>query len=169
MENRTNAEINVLEKIEEITELFKDYNSKVFSQTDEGYDWLEEEDSKCIVLENPYSDVPIEIGVGDMDEFTLFFAGGHAHFDGDLLDYGRLLTCVRNILQGVECAGRLTDSDGRWYSAGFFEKDVLRKSPEDVFETVFRIPVFAKQLQSKGYKVEYIFWNPSDNQTVMGK
>jgi hypothetical protein len=34
----------------------KEYNPHIFSKTDEGYEWLEEDDSKCIVLDNPYYD-----------------------------------------------------------------------------------------------------------------
>ena len=169
MKSQYNLEINVLEKIEEIAELFKEHNPKVFSQADKGYDWLEEADSKCIVMENPYGGESIEIGVGDMEEFTLFFAGGHAHFGNDLYDYGRLLACVRNILQGAECAGRLMDSAGTVYGAGFFEKEKVTRLPEEVFQSVFRIPLYADQLLRIGYRVEYTFWNPMDNQTVVGE
>lgn len=169
MDERYDGEIDIFDKVGEIMELFKDYNPKVFSQSDEGYDWLEEADSKCIVLNNPYCGNPIEIGVGDMDEFTLFFAGGHAHFDSNLLDYGRLIDCVRNILQGMECAGRLMDSAGKVYGAGFFEKEKVTRLPEEVFQSVFRIPLYADQLLRIGYKVEYTFWNPVDNHTVVGE
>ena len=74
MDNRYYIEIIALDKVTEIVDIFKEYNPHIFSKTDKGYEWLEEDDSKCIVIDNPYYDEALEIVVGDMGEFMLFFA-----------------------------------------------------------------------------------------------
>lgn len=41
---KKNISINPLEKIDEIISLFKDYNHKIFSNLDKGYEWIMEDD-----------------------------------------------------------------------------------------------------------------------------
>ena len=67
--NKRYIEINPIDKIDEMTSIFKDYSPKVFSKNDEGYDWIEEDDSKCIVLFNPFYDNNLEI-LGRAEEIT---------------------------------------------------------------------------------------------------
>ena len=44
-------EINPIDKIGEMMSMFKDFSPKLFSKNYEGYDWIEEDDSKCIINE----------------------------------------------------------------------------------------------------------------------
>ncbi len=169
MDERYYVEIEVLEKIEEILDIFKDYNLRIFSKTDAEYDWLEEDDSKCIVFENPYYERTLEIAVGDMDEFTLFFDKSHAHYANYQLDYDQLIERINGILQNQFCAGVLTDSNGNWFGSAFFDKEDVKKAPQDTFDFVFKKKEFAEKLSRSGYKVEYCFWNPIDNIVINGE
>ena len=54
MDDKYYQEINPLEKEEELLSYFKEYGPKSFGKTDDGYDWIEEDEAKCIVLFNPY-------------------------------------------------------------------------------------------------------------------
>lgn len=163
MDERYYIEIQVLDKVEEMLELFKEYAPKVYSKKDNGYDWLEEDYSKCIVFKNPHYDQQIAIDVGDMSEFTLFFAKSHAHYANYQLDYDQLIECIRNILSNNVCAGVITDSNGKWYGSAFFDKEEIIKEPQEVFEFVFKEKEFCDKLISRGYKIEYTFWHPKDN------
>ena len=165
MDERYYIEIQVLDKVEEILDIFKEYSPKVYSKTDSGYDWLEEDDSKCIVFENPNYDQQIEIDVGDMGEFLLFFAKSHAHYANYQLDYDQLIECIRNILNNNVCAGVITDINDKWYGSAFFGKEEIIKKPQEVFEFVFKEKEFYEKLTRHGYKIEYAFWNPKDNKT----
>ena len=72
MDERYYIQIEVLDKIDELLEIFKEYSPKIFSNSDEGYDWIEEDFSRCLVIENPYYDENIELDIGDGGEFCLF-------------------------------------------------------------------------------------------------
>ena len=168
MDNRYYIEIIALDKVAEILDTFKEYNPHIFSKTDEGYEWLEEDDSKCIVLDNPYYDETLEIVVGDMDEFMLYFAKSHAHYSNYQFDYDQMIERIKEILTNNSCAGVITDNEGNWFGSAFFDKDDIKKAPQSTFDFVFKEKEFADKLLSKGYKVEYSFWNPIDNSVING-
>jgi hypothetical protein len=159
-------EINPLDKIDEILEIFKQHNPKVFSCNDEGYDWLECDSSRCIFIKNPYCENDIELSIGDDDEFVLNFSSGHAHYLNYEYDYERLIENISDILKNTLCSGTITDSEGKWYGSGFFEKEKINDDPQNVFKFVFDIKEFRGHLTKMGYKVEYTFWNPTDNKTI---
>ena len=168
MDNRYYIEIIALDKVAEILDTFKEYNPHIFSKTDEGYEWLEEDDSKCIVLDNPHYEETLEIVVGDMGEFMLFFAKSHAHYSNYQLDYEQMIERIKGILTNNFCAGVITDNEGNWFGSAFFDKDDIKKAPQSTFDFVFKEKEFADKLLSKGYKVEYSFWNPIDNSVING-
>ena len=168
MYNRYYIEIVALDKITEIVDTFKEYNPHIFSKTDEGYEWLEEDDSKCIVLDNPYYDEALEIVVGDMDEFRLSFAKSHTHYSNYQLDYDQMIERIKEILMNNLCAGAITDNEGNWFGSAFFDKNDVKKAPQSTFDFVFKEKEFADKLLSSGYKVEYSFWNPIDNSITNG-
>ena len=97
MDKKYYIEIVPLEKGKDILNSFADHNPKVFSKQDAGYDWLEEDDSICIVFENPYGGSPLEINIGDSERFTLFFSERHAHYEAYQEDYEDMLTRISDI------------------------------------------------------------------------
>lgn len=74
MENKYYDAINPLDKETEILTLFREYSPKSFQKTDDGYDWLGECDTKCVVFTSPYSLDSIEVTIEYMDEFTIYFS-----------------------------------------------------------------------------------------------
>ena len=164
-DERRFIEINPFNKIDEILDIFKQHNPRVFMNTDKGYDWIEEDDSKCIVFENPYGGESLEILVGDFGEFTLYF-NQHAHYDSYQYDYDLMIKTIRDIFCNRICAGRIEDKNGKWYGGGYFDKSEITEQPQKVFEYIFKHKEFFDHLTKVGYKVKYCFWNPIDDITI---
>ena len=166
MDERYYIQIEVLDKIDELLEIFKEYSPKIFSNSDEGYDWIEEDFSRCLVIENPYYDENIELNIGDGGEFCLFFGNNHVHYSAYQLDYDVMVKKIKAILKNEACAGYLTDINGKWYGSGFYKIEEINKAPKDVFDHVFKTKEFYNKLTNFGYVAEYYFWNPKDNKNV---
>lgn len=164
-DERYYMEINPFDKIDEILEIFKHLSPQVFVKTNEGYDWLEEDDSKCIVFTNPYGGEALEIAAGDRGEFTLYY-NGHAHYANYQYDYDLMIERIRDIFENNICAGTLTDGNGKWYGSGYFDKNDISAPPQKVFEFVFKEKEFYNHLTAVGYSVKYSFWNPIDDKSV---
>ena len=159
-------EINPIDKIDEMMSMFKDFSPKLFSKNDEGYDWIEEDDSKCIVFLNPFCEDNLEINVGDMGEFTLYFGSSHAHYSPYQLDYEELISTIKSILNNEVCAGVLFDTQENWFGGGIFQKEEVTKDVTEVFNFVFKEKEFRNKLLKSGYVVKYTFWNPTENKLL---
>lgn len=166
MDNKHHQEINVLDKENEILSLFKDYSPKSFCKEDEGFDWLEEEDSKCILFINPFCDNDIEINIGDRGEFTLFFGNNHEHYCAYQDDYENLLEQIKRILINELCGAVLKDSVDKWFGSCFCEKNEVDKELSQIFDFCFKVKEFSDHLIKTGYSVCFTFWNPTDNKTI---
>lgn len=160
------VEIDPVEKIDEILELFKEFCPKIYSKTDEGYDWIEEDFSRCIVFVNPFSSENLEINVGDSGEFTLFFSAVHAHYFSYQSDYEEMLDTIKNILSNKLCAGTISNLDGKWFGSGIFKNTEVGKNPQEVFDFVFKEKEFRNTLLKTGFEIKYTFWNPANNQSI---
>ena len=161
-------EINPFDKIDEIMEAFKDFSPKIFTKTDDGYDWLEEDDSKCIVFANSYGGQSLEIDVGDMGEFTLCY-DWHAHYANYQYDYDLMIERIRDIFENRICCGNITDSEGKWFGSGYFDKAEIQNTIIENFTYTFGEKEFSDHLIKSGYTVTYTFWNPIDNKTITVK
>ncbi len=164
MEELDYTELDPIEKISEIRELFKEYESCVYSRDDEGYDWLEYDDSKCLVFNNSFSENCIQISVDDEDEFTLYFAGYHCHFPNYKYAYDEMVGMVKEILTNNACAVVLTDKNGKWYGSSYFSKEDSSRADEESLSKVFSDPAL---LENDGYETNFIFWNPIDNKSIV--
>lgn len=164
--DKRNIEINPIDKIDEIMSIFKDFSPKLFSKNDEGYDWIKEDDSKCIVFLNPFCEDNLEINVGDMGEFTLYFGWSHTHYLSYQLDYEELISMVKNILNNKACAGVLFDTQEKWFGSGIFQKEEINKEVTEIFNFVFKEKEFRNKLLKSGYVVKYMFWNPTENKLI---
>ena len=159
-------EINPIDKIDEMMSMFKDFSPKLFSKNDEGYDWIEEDDSKCIVFLNPFCEDNLEINVGDMGEFTLYFGSSHAHYSSYQSDYEELISRIKSILNNEVCAGVLFDTQENWFGSGMFQKEEVTKDVTEVFNFVFKEKEFRNKLLKSGYIVKYTFWNPTESKVL---
>ena len=164
--NKRYIEINPIDKIDEMMSIFKDYSPKVFSKNDKGYDWIEEDDSKCIVLFNPFYDNNLEILVEDMGEFTLYYDSSHEHYPPYQLYYEDLISTVKSILENKVCVGTLLDTQENWFGSGTFKKEEITKNVTEIFNCVFKIKEFSDKLLKSGYIVKYTFWNPVENKEL---
>ncbi|MCR5783986.1 MAG: hypothetical protein K6G90_14775 [Clostridia bacterium] len=166
MENKYYTDINPLEKEKDILDFFSGHNPKSFSKNDAGYDWLEEDDSKCIVFENPYGGNPLEIAIGDDGRFTLFFSEHHAHYEAYQGDYYDMVAKISDIFSNTVCAAVIKDHKGDWYGSRFLSEEDSDKGPTEVFDFVFREPEFFDYLTGYGYSYTLNYWNPVSDKTV---
>ena len=162
-------EISPLEKEKDILSGFADLNPKSFSKQDAGYDWLEEDDSKCIVFENPYGGSPLEINIGDSGMFTLFFSEHHAHYEAYQGDYEDMLTRISGIFSNNICAATIKDCKGKWYGSCFLTKEESGKSAPEIFKFVFKEEEFRNHLNKYGYSYSLNYWNPLFDKIVQIK
>ena len=166
MEDKQYVEIDPLEKESEILSLFKEYDPKSYGKNDEGFDWIEEEDSRCVVISNPYSDNDLEINIGDMNEFTVYFGDAHDHFWAYQEEYEYMLDMIKKILLNEVCEAELNDADGKWFGSCYPNKSEIDKDPVELFDFCFNEKEFSKHLFKSGYSVSFSFWNPVDNKTI---
>ena len=166
MNDKHYTEIDPLEKESEILSLFKEYNPKSFGKNNDGFDWIEEEDSRCVVFFNPYYDNNLEINIEDMGEFTVYFGNNHIHYLAYQDDYERMLDLIKEILSNDICAAELKDSADKWFGSCYLGKSEIGKDPVELFGFCFKEKEFSNHLIESGYSVSFSFWNPVDNTTI---
>ncbi len=169
MDEKYYIEIVPLEKENDILNSFADHNPKSFSKHNTGYDWLEEEDSKCIAFENPYGGSPLEINIGDSGRFTLFFAEHHTHYEAYQGDYEDMLAKISDIFSNNVCVATIKDYKGNWYGSCFLSKEESDKSAQEIFGFVFKANEFRNHLNKHGYSYSLNYWNPLFDKTVQMK
>ena len=167
MNKKYYIEIDPINKEKEILDIFKDYNARSFSKTDNGYDWLEEDTSKCVVIPNPHGGEDLEINVGDIGEFTIYFSANHAHYASCQGDYEEMIRTIQEILNNDLCSGIIKDTEGKWYGSRFVNKADTNNKPEIVFDFVFKKKEFRDKLMKTGYYIEFVFWDPA-NSIILG-
>lgn len=155
-----------LEKEKEVLDSFADYNPKSFSKHDAGYDWLEEDDSKCIAFENPYGGSSLEINIGDNGRFTLFFSEHHAHYEAYQGDYEDMLMRISDIFSNNVCVATIKDYKGKWYGSCFLSKEESDKRAQEIFGFVFKEDEFRSHLSKHGYSYSLNYWDPHFDKTV---
>ena len=166
MDDKFYLEIDPLDKEEELLTVFKEYNPKSYSRTEEGVEDLQEDDAKYIVFTNPYYDCPIVIDLGDMEEFTVYFAENHAHYSACQGYYEYMLETLKKLFSNALCAGSLFDTNGKWFGSCWVEKEDLDKDIEEIFHFVFKEKELERELTQNGYEAEFKFWNPIDNKKI---
>ncbi len=166
MKNKYYIEITPLDKEKDILEIFADYEPMSFSKNDTGYDWLEYDDSKCIVFENPYGGSPLEISIGDDGRFTLFFSEHHAHYEAYQGDYEDMITMISNILNNCVCTATIKDDKEKWYGGCYLPTEDSDKPPMKMFDFVFREDEFRNHLIKYGYSISLKYWDPKYDKMI---
>ena len=167
MNEKYKVEINPIDKEEELLEIFREYKPTSYSITDEGYDWLENDQSKCIVIKNPYCENDVEIELENMDQITLFFADFHTHYFAYQGYYDDMVRTVKSILMNETCSGVIKNLNGKWFGSTLAEKSEIGKDPQVVFDFIFNIDEFRRNLSENGYKINYCFWDPVDDSVIV--
>ena len=84
-------------KKNDLLQFLNGYEVSVYSNSDEGYDYLEDNDL-MLVVKNPYCDETLDIELAG--EFSLFFAGWHTHYFTYEFDYEEMKKDIMGLLKG---------------------------------------------------------------------
>ncbi len=113
-------------RINALMHVFADYKPVLMRKSDDGYDWLEDNECACIIIPNPLSEA-LDIEIELAGEFTLYFGGTHCHYWAYESGYEDLITDVHDILKGKMCSYALSYDGWDWCS-GFWNGDMIDKS-----------------------------------------
>lgn len=111
-------------RVEALMQEFALFNPVLKRKSDEGYDWLEDDECACIIIPNPAGhEIEIELA----GEFTLYFGGTHCHYWAYESGYEDLILDVHDIIKGKMCSFSLSYEGWSWCS-GFWDDDTIDKS-----------------------------------------
>ena len=83
-------------KKDDLLQFLKGSEVSVYSNSDEDYDYLEDNDL-MLVVKNPYCDETLDIELAG--EFSLFFAGWHTHYFTYEYDYEEMKKDIMGLLK----------------------------------------------------------------------
>ncbi len=146
-------------KKDELLNLLKNYEVKVFSKADENYEYLEDGD---VVLEvqNPVN--KNNLGIELTDEFSLYFSGWHAHYGPFEQDFEQMKRDICDILGGKAGAFIMTGSKG-WLGSVLCREEISHLMDEkELVKRCWWHKETAKQLFAGGGRIDVIYWKPED-------
>lgn len=114
-------------KKHEIMELFKGYTFEEHNNKEEKYRYLANTD-EVIIIKNPNNNN--EIGLEMSDEFTLYFANWHGHYDPYEEDYNQMIQMISDILNGKLCT-MAAYCENRWLDC------IIKKSISQVIKLIY--------------------------------
>ena len=146
-------------KKDDLLHFLSGYDVKVYSNTDEGYDYLEEDDL-MLVVNNPYCDEEIYIELGW--EFTLSFSTWHTHYLATEYGYEKMKKDILKLLNG-DMGVVIVDSDRGWHSSCLFNGDASHfKDGKSLLKELSYDKETIKNYVELGVRVRIIYWNPED-------
>lgn len=157
------ADIKIDEEIEitsskkcELLDIFKKYTIEEHTCKEEEYSYLADED-ELIVIKNPNSknDINIEIS----DEFTLFFADWHGHFDPYEEDYHEMIQIILDILSGKLCSVAAYTKNN-WLGSSLLEKEIdITSNQTQLLEMLLRDSEPIEKIYEKGGRLIVDYWD----------
>ena len=160
-------ELNPIDKVHELIEIFGEYHPVIRRKWDNGYEWMEEETDICVEIPNPSSKNNLVIECQDDGEFTVYFAAYHSHFRGDDRGYEDLSGMVLDILSNLKCSASLFyGKENQWLMSSLIDSREINRSVWAIFDGVLKYEGFAACLKRYGGSAEYVFWNSELNQTI---
>lgn len=155
-------EFNPIDKANELIDKLIKFSPTIRKNTDEGYDWLEEDTDVCIEILSPNSDKPddgLTIICEDDGEFTLCF-GAHVHYSACDCEYDQMCQMTLDILTNKMCSANiLFGDDKKWIGGGFLRCDEIDLPIKNVFPFI----------SQEDYEVHYSFWDKSLNKIILVK
>jgi len=146
-------------KKNDLLQFLNGYEVSVYSNSDEGYDYLEDNDL-MLVVKNPYCDETLDIELAG--EFSLFFAGWHTHYFTYEYDYEEMKKDIIGLLNGDIGALVVNTSEG-WLCSTLYKKDVDHLTDEI---QLFKESIHHKETVDKflrlGGRINIVYWNPAD-------
>lgn len=150
-------------KLKEVEKLLDGFEYSVHAMTDEGYDYLEDESHRCILLKNKAGE---ELFIDFEDEFTLSFRQWHTHYFAENYDYKRMIRDMEAILHNNAHTVIIYCKD-EWMGSILIHGKI--KSKEAVIKEItdlLREPEFLQKLNRNGAEVYFQFWNSDFNREL---
>lgn len=146
-------------KKEDLLKFLKGYEVSVYSNSDEGYDYLEDNDL-MLVVKNPYCDETLDIELAG--EFSLFFAGWHTHYFTYEYDYEEMKKDIMGLLKGDMGALIVETSEG-WLGSSLCKDDVSHLTDEmQLLKNSFHHGETVDKFKQLGGRIKIVYWNPTD-------
>lgn len=146
-------------KKDDLVQLLNGYEVSVYSNSDEGYDYLEDNDL-MLVVKNPYCDETLDIELAG--EFSLFFAGWHTHYFTYEYDYEEMKKDIMGLLKGDIGALIVNTSEG-WLCSTLCKKEVNHLTDElQLLKTSTRHEETIDKFVKLGGCIKVVHWNPAD-------
>lgn len=150
-------EIDPISKESELISLLSEYKPEVHRYTDDGFDWLEDDDYSIIIKDGEEVRMYVDYTDG---EFTLGLGCWHGHYDLYRKDYEDLLKDIENILNNLLVAVTIR-CDGEWY--GSWKATVSECSKKELIIQAREImhKELIEKTKKNGYQLECEFFNKS--------
>lgn len=146
-------------KKDDLLQLLKGYEVSVYSKSDEGYDYPKDNDL-MLVVKNPYCDKTLDIELAE--EFSLFFAGWHAHYFTYEYDYGEMKQDIMGLLKGDMSALIVQTSEG-WIGSCLCKDDVSHLTDEmQLLKNNFQQDETMDKFIRLGGRIKIVYWNPAN-------
>ena len=149
----------------ELSKIFGQHNLKEYSANDVEYEWLEGEDSRCVLIENENPGKNVRITL-EYWEITLAFGAMHTHYEYSNEGFEKVISIVKGILEGELCAVSLSDLSGEWFGDCLLKKEKTDADVKEIFSSVFSHKCFYNKLTRSGYVAVFLFWSPEYDKTV---
>lgn len=146
-------------KKEDLLQFLKGYEVSVYSNSDEGYDCLEDNDL-MLVVKNPYCEETLDVELAG--EFSLFFAGWHTHYFTYEYDYEEMKKDIMGLLKGDLGALTVETSEG-WLGSSLCKEDVSHLTDEmELLKNSFHHAETVDKFKRLGGRIKIVYWNPTD-------
>ncbi|SDZ83694.1 hypothetical protein [Selenomonas ruminantium] len=162
VENECNGLERAIEKKDDLCNFLNEYDINLFTKLDDGYDFLDE-DALMLVVNNPYCDNALEIELSG--EFTVFFAGWHAHYFPYKEDYEEMKKDIKAILND-DVGALVVDTprggvcDSLYYDDVFPYTDVIK-----IVRKYIHNEEIADKFIKSGGTIKFEYWNPQNTLT----
>lgn len=156
-------DVEPVEKLEELTELLKEYNPQIHTCKDEGYNYLEEDDV-CITLKNQFGK---EFYIDLNDEFTISYDVWHCHYSPYQGEYEMLKEELKLLLTNTGYIFSVFIQD-QWMGSMTLEEPLTSKTQvkKQIQQFLKRDKQWIRQAKAKGVEARMVYWDESNNMIV---
>ena len=146
-------------KKDDLLQLLSDYEVNVYSNADEGYDYLEENDL-MLVVQNPYCNETLNIELAG--EFSIFFAGWHTHYFTYEYDYSEMKKDIIGLLKG-DIGALVVDTVDGWLCSALCKDEVSHFTDEiKLLKKCISHEETVEKFIKSGGRISVVYWNPMD-------
>ena len=149
-------------KKDELIELLKGNDISIFTHIDKEYEYLEEDDLVIVIHNQDTDKYDMEIILDN--EFTLVFAGWHAHYMSYEHEYVEMKEDIVDILSGKIGIFTLS-TNNRWLGSCFYNGEELshRTNEKKLLRSNWNHKDTIKEVLTNGGNIDIIFWRLNDS------